>query len=171
MSKQSDLESAVEQGKAIFEAGMETGRHSLRRRLKDFSSPVGNSTGLVCVARGHKWYLGNPRSMQYGGGMKTFTTTIDPDTGEEEVVVIEPEFPENPPWSCFCVRCGAGSYFDDPPEECFEIEYWCYTCESVVPGKGIIDHAKDHLKQRGSWPTYNRASVHAPASPKEDNRE
>lgn len=160
MTSDNDLSAAVAEGKAIFEMGMETGNHSIVQRIRDMMSPVGNSTGPKCVLKGHKWSLDDPRELQYNSLMPMVFHNLE--TGEAEVKMPDIEFPKNPTWTCFCTRCGAGSYFDDPPSEVFEIDYWCYSCESIVSGEKIVDHAKGHLSENGRWPVYSRAEVHAP---------
>lgn len=139
------LQAAVIKGKAILDAQMGRGTHSLPRRIKDFLAPAGTSTGIECIVKGHHWYLGTPDSMRF----QVEPTAVD-------------DVPEDDTWSCFCTRCGAGSYFDTPPESCFDIDYWCYRCERVVPGDDLIDHANQHLEEDQFWPSYGPASVHGP---------
>lgn len=160
MSEEDDLGAAVAKGKAIAIAGMGSGNHSIFDRVRDALSPVGNETGLACVLRGHHWRLGDPRTFQFGtpGPILSWNT----DTGEREAVCPDVQLPDDPTWACFCTRCGAGSYFEDLPQEVFDVDYWCYSCESRVDGDEIIEHAKRHLDVENRWPVYNWAGVHAP---------
>lgn len=132
---------------ATLEEGMESGEHSFSRRLRDFCSPVGNRSRVSCLLTGHKWYVDSPKKFQFHS----------PTRYEYEHGV---EFPDNPLWTCFCQRCGAGSKFEELPDDVFETEYWCYSTKTLVDGEDIIDHAKEYLDENVRWPVIGLAETH-----------
>lgn len=158
MSDPTDSEAAMAKAISIYEQGMGVGEHPFFRRLRDFLSPAGNDSVLRCLLTGHHWYLSNP--VQFGVGGRDFYQQREMDLPDELG-----------PWSCFCSRCGAGTRFEDPPEECFTAhDYWCYTCSAVVKGEDIISHAREDFTWNRAWPIYGNAAVHAP-DPGERGRE
>lgn len=59
------LAAANAQARAILEAGMGDGYHSLPQRLKSFLTVSGGETPLTCVIHGHQWYLNSQKNDRY----------------------------------------------------------------------------------------------------------
>ena len=142
---------AAMRGTVVYKKGLVNGNHPFSLRLWDFLAPVGNMTGWDCLLHGHRWYLGKPARFGSCGQFHIFQQNdrwLPSELG---------------PWDCYCARCGAGTRFEEPPEESImEQDYWCYNCSEVVDGEGIVQHARNDFVRDGHWPTYGEASVHAP---------
>lgn len=147
-----DADEVIAAGIAIDEDGKGYGNHSFTRRLRDFLGPVGNRAIARCLLFGHHWYLGDPVKFGPDGLLLFQQLEMDLDLPDELG-----------PWICYCSRCGAGTRFDEPPEESIaDHDYWCRTCTEAVDGEGIVQHARDDFVRDGCWPRYKRSSTHAP---------